>query len=57
MLLTSFITALTSVASVRPQAWRREAQTDPQGVLDELFAIWPLEAEEEWAVRARYTRH
>jgi hypothetical protein len=54
MFVTSLLAALASVATVRPQMRRRDSQPDPGGILDELFAVWPLDAEEERLVRARY---
>ncbi|WP_176556267.1 hypothetical protein [Rubellimicrobium rubrum] len=57
MFMTSLVAALASLSAPRFRARRTETQPDLEGILDELFAVWPLGAEEEQDVRARYTRH
>ncbi|MBP1806604.1 hypothetical protein [Rubellimicrobium aerolatum] len=51
MLLTSLLSALASL--IRPRPVRDNAEATAR-VLDELFAVWPLDPEEERALRARY---
>ena len=57
MFVTSLVAALASLSTPRFRARRAEAQPDLEGILDELFAVWPLGADEEQEVRARYPHH
>ncbi|WP_210529407.1 hypothetical protein [Rubellimicrobium arenae] len=54
MFLTSFVASFTSVQKRRAVASTDGGHPDLDGALEELFAVWPLDPEEEREVRARY---
>jgi len=54
MFLTSLVATLAALSSSRVRAGGNVTPPSFAGILDELFSVWPLEPEEEDAVRARY---
>ena len=57
MLLSSLVSFLAASVGRGPWAGRvgrGSAQPSFEGILEELFAVWPLDPEEEREVRARY---
>ncbi|WP_176559252.1 hypothetical protein [Rubellimicrobium roseum] len=52
-----FLTSLVATLAALPLSRAQGLDDDPPsfaGILDELFDVWPLDADEEREVRARY---
>ncbi len=54
MFLTSLVATLAAISSPRTRIRGDDRPPSFTGILDELFAVWPLEPEEEDEVRSRY---